>query len=123
MAALLLYSPILKTMNQSKFLFIGCPFSATMDLSLLNMRDQSWEPEALLHVQVMAKYLSAQAISSEVLAQDPTQRDRMAKELSQSKDPNVRHELVADPNEDPMAMLRDWDKALSQEATTFEESV
>ncbi|KAJ7083714.1 hypothetical protein B0H15DRAFT_951947 [Mycena belliarum] len=85
------------------------------------MRAQSWEAEALRHVQAMSKYLYAHAISSIVLAQDPTQRDRMAKELSESKDPNVRHKLVADPNEDVITMLRDWDGALSQEATTFED--
>jgi hypothetical protein len=73
------------------------------------MRAQSWEAKALRHVKAMTSYLSAHAISSVVLrvAQDPTQRERMAKELSESRDPNVHPELVADPNKDVIAMLRD----------------
>ncbi|KAJ7184371.1 hypothetical protein C8R46DRAFT_1299270 [Mycena filopes] len=80
-----------------------------------------WEAEALHHVERMLKYIEAQTISSLVLAKDPTRRDRMLKELSESTDPRVRRGLAAEPGEDALASIRAWDTALDQAATTFEQ--
>jgi hypothetical protein len=82
------------------------------------MPSPPWEPEALRLVETMLRYYTAHALSAEVLAQDPTERDRLDKELRES--PNVRHD---DPNDDVPALLQSWDEALSQEPQTFKEFV
>ncbi|KAF7340247.1 hypothetical protein MVEN_01943400 [Mycena venus] len=84
------------------------------------MPTQPWEPEALKHVRAMAKYLAVHAISAQVLAEDPTRRDQMAKELQASKAPHVRPDLRVDPSDDYETLLRGWDDSLAQEATDFQ---
>ncbi|KAJ7223098.1 hypothetical protein GGX14DRAFT_557669 [Mycena pura] len=79
-----------------------------------------WRSEAVHMAEAMNRYLSAHAVSALVLAQDPTRRDRMWAELAASEAPHVRRELRVDPNDDYMALLRDWDKAIAEEPTDFE---
>jgi hypothetical protein len=87
------------------------------------MPSEAWEAEAMLHVKTMFKYQKAHAISAEILAKYPTERDRMVEELSHSKEPHVRHELLHDPSEDVPALLHGWDEAISKEPTTLQEFV
>ncbi|KAJ6570198.1 hypothetical protein DFH09DRAFT_1362840 [Mycena vulgaris] len=82
---------------------------------------QPWRDEAVRHAAAMAKYIFAHAISSEVLSRDPTQRDKLAQQVRESKEPHIRHELKEDPSEDVTALLRGWDEALAKQATTFVE--
>lgn len=87
------------------------------------MPTELWEEEALRHVDTMLSYYTAHAISAEILAKDPTKRDKMAKELFNSTELHVRHELLPLPIEEVLALLRGWDEALTKEATTFEQFV
>ena len=82
-----------------------------------------WRSEAVHMAEAMNRYLTAHAVSASVLAQDPTRRDRLFAELAASEAPHVRRELRVDPNDDYMALLRDWDKAIAEEPTDFERFV
>ncbi|KAJ7075635.1 hypothetical protein B0H15DRAFT_956270 [Mycena belliarum] len=64
-------------------------------------------------------YIKAHAVSVQVLAQDPTRRDKLLAELAASPSPNVQPDLRIDPNADHEALLRRWDDAIAEEPTDF----
>ncbi|KAJ7690337.1 hypothetical protein B0H17DRAFT_1134367 [Mycena rosella] len=96
--------------------------SQILKFKLLTMPSESWRDEAVRHVEAMAKYMFAHAISSVVLSQDHTQtRYSLAQQVRESKEPHLRHELKEDPSQDATALLRGWNEALANQAcaTTF----
>ncbi|KAJ7774965.1 hypothetical protein B0H16DRAFT_1713411 [Mycena metata] len=80
-----------------------------------------WHAEVVEHAQVMIRYIAAHTESSLVLKEDPTWRDKLYQELTQSTNPNVRRDLVLNPDEDILSLLRGWDEALARTPLSFEE--
>lgn len=82
---------------------------------------QPWEPLAEELATVMAHYQEIHAESAQVLASDPTKRDRMIQDLKDSNEPHVRKQFDRRDDREVDEMLRVWDEALAKEPQTFEE--
>ncbi|KAJ7508699.1 hypothetical protein B0H11DRAFT_2271010 [Mycena galericulata] len=85
------------------------------------MSSLSLQEQAQRHAEIMTRYLSANAISSQVLGTDPQKRDSMWNKVHNSTEPHVRHDLFEKTPDDAEALLRGWDEALAKDAISFED--